>query len=257
MDVPGLRLTHPSDGIVLLELDRPHRRNALDRALLDRLPGVLRGLHGDTDVRALVVTGRGGAFCAGGDLDAIGDLGNETPEDARERMTHEFSIAELILDFPAPTVAAVDGPAVGAGMALALACDLRIGSPGALFASTFVKMALVPDFGVPWLLTRAVGAARATELAVSGRKVTAAEAARIGLLDVVTDDPLAQALDRAGQLAAAPPEAARATKRLIAAAAEGGFADAVDREIAEQIRATNSPGFALRWAEWSHAVRGR
>ncbi|MES9604813.1 enoyl-CoA hydratase-related protein [Actinomadura sp. NPDC000929] len=257
MDVRGLRVTFPAEGIALLELDRPHRRNALDRALLDGLPGVLTGLDGDAAVRALVVTGRGGAFCAGGDLDAIGDLGNETPQEARERMTREFSIAELLLDFRAPTVAVVDGPAVGAGMALALACDLRIGSCGAVFASTFIKMALVPDFGVSWLLARAVGAARATELAVSGRKVAAEEAVRIGLLDVVVADPLAQALGRAEQLAAAPPEAARATKHLIAAAAAGGFAESVEREIAEQIRAVRSPEFRRRWAEWSRAVRGR
>ncbi|MEU0486752.1 enoyl-CoA hydratase/isomerase family protein, partial [Streptosporangium sp. NPDC006013] len=197
MDVCGLRVTFPSEGIALLELDRPHRRNALDRTLLDGLPGVLRELDGDAAVRVLVVTGRGGAFCAGGDLDAIGDLGNETPQDARERMTREFSIAELLLEFHTPTVAAVDGAAVGAGMALALACDLRIGSPGAVFASPFIKMALVPDFGVSWLLVRAVGAARATELALSGRKVAAEEAVRIGLLDVVVADPLAQALGRA------------------------------------------------------------
>ena len=256
MDVRGLRVTFPSDGVALLELDRPHRRNALDRALLDGLPTVLRELDGDCAVRALVVTGRGGAFCAGGDLDAIGDMGNEAPRDARERMTREFSAAGLLLDFHAPTIAAVDGAAVGAGMAFALACDLRIGSPGAVFASPFIKMALVPDFGVTWLLTRAVGAARATELALSGRKVAAEEAVRIGLLDVVADDPLAQALGRAETLAAAPPEAARATKRLIAAAVAGGLAEAVDREIAEQIRAVNSPEFGRRWAEWSRAVRG-
>ncbi|MEU3168721.1 enoyl-CoA hydratase-related protein [Streptosporangium sp. NPDC006930] len=257
MDVRGLRVTFPAEGVALLELDRPHRRNALDRTLLDGLPEVLRELDGDTAVRVLVVTGRGGAFCAGGDLDAIGDLGNESPQDARERMTREFRIAELLLEFHAPTVAAVDGAAVGAGMALALACDLRIGSPGAVFASPFIKMALVPDFGVSWLLARAVGAARATELALSGRKVAAEEAVRIGLLDVVVADPLTQAFDRAEQLAAAPPEAARATKRLIAAAVDGGFAEAVDREIDEQIRAVRSPEFGRRWAEWSRAVRGR
>ncbi|WP_344749867.1 enoyl-CoA hydratase/isomerase family protein [Streptosporangium vulgare] len=250
-------MTFPVEGVALLELDRPHRRNALDRTLLDGLPEVLRELDGDAAVRVLVVTGRGGAFCAGGDLDAIGDLGNETPQDARERMTREFRTAELLLEFHAPTVAAVDGAAVGAGMALALACDLRIGSFGAVFASPFIKMALVPDFGVSWLLARAVGAARATELAVSGRKVAAEEAVRIGLLDVVVADPLAQALDRAEQLAAAPPEAARATKRLIAAAVNDGFAEAVDREVAEQIRAVRSPEFGRRWAEWSRAVRGR
>ncbi|WP_214104253.1 enoyl-CoA hydratase/isomerase family protein [Acrocarpospora catenulata] len=248
----------PAAGVALLELDRPHRRNALDRTLLDGLLAALRELDGDSTVRALVLTGRGGAFCAGGDLDTIGDLGNEAPQDARERMTREFSIAELLLEFHAPTVAVVDGAAVGAGMALALACDLRIGSDGAVFASPFIKMALVPDFGVSWLLARAVGPARATELALSGRKVAAEEAVRIGLLDVVVADPLVQALGRAEALAAAPPEAARATKRLIAAAAAGGgFAEAVDREITEQIQAVRSPEFGQRWAEWSRAVRGR
>ncbi|UMP06882.1 enoyl-CoA hydratase/isomerase family protein [Amycolatopsis sp. EV170708-02-1] len=256
MDIQGLRVTFPADGIALLELDRPHRRNALDRALLDGLPGVLTGLAADDRVRALVVSGRGGAFCAGGDLDAIAASDGESPEEGRARMEREFATARLLLEFRAPTVAAVDGAAVGAGMALALACDLRIGSPEAVFASPFIRMALVPDWGVSWLLARAVGQARATEIALSARKVAAEEALRIGLLDAVVPGPLDEALARAVPLADAEPAAAAATKRLIAGSA-GGFQDAIDAEIEAQLCAVRSPEFTRRMGEWSRSVRGR
>ncbi len=249
-------VTFPSDGVALLALDRPHRRNALDRALLDGLPAVLSELDADDRVRVLVVTGRGGAFCAGGDLDAIAGLGTEGSDEARARMAREFATARLLLEFRAPTVAAVDGAAVGAGMALALACDLRIGSPAAVFASPFIRMALVPDWGVTWLLARAVGQARATEIALSARKVGADEALRIGLLDEIVSAPLDEALARAERLAEADPAAAVATKRLIAGAT-GTFQEAIDAEITEQLRAVRSPQFARRMGEWSQAVRRR
>ncbi|MEU0507894.1 enoyl-CoA hydratase/isomerase family protein [Amycolatopsis sp. NPDC006125] len=249
-------VTFPADGVAVLALDRPHRRNALDRALLDGLPGVLSELNADDRVRALVITGRGGAFCAGGDLDVLADLGAETPGEARARMAREFATARLLLEFRAPTVAAVDGAAVGAGMALALACDLRIGSPDAVFASPFIRMALVPDWGVTWLLARAAGQARATEIALSARKVGAEEALRIGLLDEIVPAPLDEAFARAQRLAEADPAAAAATKRLIAAAT-GTFQEAIDAEITEQLRAVRSPEFARRMGEWSQTVRGR
>ena len=249
-------VTFPSDGIAVLALNRPHRRNALDRALLDGLPGLLADLAADDRVRALVVTGRGGAFCAGGDLDVLADLGAEGRDEARARMAREFATARLLLEFRAPTVAAVDGAAVGAGMALALACDLRIGSPGAVFASPFIRMALVPDWGVTWLLARAAGQARATEVALSAREVGADEALRIGLLDAVVPAPLDEALSRARVLADADPAAAAATKRLIAGAT-GSFQDAIDAEITEQVRAVRAPAFTRRMGEWSDAVRGR
>ncbi|WP_431904843.1 enoyl-CoA hydratase/isomerase family protein [Amycolatopsis thermoflava] len=248
-------VTFPSDGVALLALDRPHRRNALDRALLDGLPDLLSELDADDRVRVLVITGRGGAFCAGGDLDVLAALGAETPDEARARMAREFDTARLLLEFRAPTVAAVDGAAVGAGMALALACDLRIGSPNAVFASPFIRMALVPDWGVTWLLARAAGQARATEIALSARKVGAAEALRVGLLDEIVPAPLDEALARAQGLAEADPAAA-ATKRLIAAAT-GTFQEAIDAEITEQLRAVRSPEFARRMGEWSQTVRGR
>ncbi|WP_033288800.1 enoyl-CoA hydratase/isomerase family protein [Amycolatopsis jejuensis] len=250
-----LRVSYPADGVGLLELDRPHRRNALDRALLDGLPGVLRDLAADDRVRALVLTGRGGAFCAGGDLDAIAGVGVETPAEGRARMTREFATAQLLHDFRVPTVAAVDGPAVGAGLGLALACDLRIGAASSVFSSPFVRMALVPDWGVSWLLPRAVGPARATEIAVSGRKVGAEEALRIGLLDAVVADPLAEAVSRASALAAAPLAVSVATKRLVNGV--GSLAEGIAGEIEAQLRAIGSVEFGRRMAEWTQAVRGR
>ncbi|MFF0341727.1 enoyl-CoA hydratase/isomerase family protein [Kribbella sp. NPDC004875] len=255
--IPGLILTRSANGVALVELDRPHRRNALDRALLDGLPGMLQSLNDDDQVRVIVLSGRGGSFCAGGDLDVIGDMGDESPEAARTRMTREFSSVSELAGTGKPTVASVDGAAVGAGMALALACDLRVGSDAAVFSSPFIKMALVPDFGASWLLANAVGPGRATEIALTGRRVGAAEALRIGLLDTVADDCLGQALRYAGRLAEAPVAAAAATKRLIRAGATHSLNEVIDREITEQLRAVRSEAFREHWKAWSETVRGR
>ncbi|GAA1384553.1 enoyl-CoA hydratase-related protein [Pseudonocardia kongjuensis] len=253
----GAVLDVGDDGVAVLTLDRPQRRNALHRPLLDGLPGLVAALDADPAVRVIVLTGRGGAFCAGGDLDVIGALGDEPPERARARMAREFSTTVRLVRATTPTLAAVDGAAVGAGAALALACDLRIGSPSAFLAVPFVRMALVPDWGISRLLSRAVGPGRATEIALSARRVGAAEALRIGLLDEIADDPLAAALERAAVLAATPPEAARRTVALIHDAADATVEEAVQREITEQIAQLASPESTRMRAEWSAEVRRR
>jgi enoyl-CoA hydratase/carnithine racemase len=248
-------VTAPAPGVGLLELDRPERRNALDRGMLDSLPGILRALDDDPAVGVLVITGRGGAFCAGGDLDLIGELGQETAEEAHSRMVREFSATQEIAGSTLFTIAVVEGAAVGAGLALALACDLRVAGPTCALASPFIRMGLVPDFGMSWLLTRAVGRGRATELALTGRTVRADEALGIGLVDRVVDRPLDAALAAARAMAEAPPGAADATTRLIAAAVDRSLDEMIDLEIAEQIEALGRDEFGERLAAWSRAVR--
>ncbi|MER7282622.1 enoyl-CoA hydratase/isomerase family protein [Dactylosporangium sp. NPDC000244] len=255
--VAGLRVSVPAAGVAMIELDRPARRNALDRAMLDGLPLVLRRLDADDEVRVIVLTGAGGSFCAGGDLDVIGDLVGESPQQARQRMAREFSSTSVLASSDKPTIAAIEGAAVGAGMGLALACDVRLGSGTTRFSSPFVKMALVPDFGVSWLLAQAVGAGRAAEIALTGRTILAAEALRIGLLDSIVDDPVAAAVAKGELLAAAPPHVCRATKRLIRAARGRSLDEAIDLEIDEQILALRHEEFDRRWRAWSEQIRRR
>ncbi|MHA4855083.1 enoyl-CoA hydratase/isomerase family protein [Rhodococcus sp. MSC1_016] len=252
--IDGLTVT-VDNGVAVLAFDRPHRRNALHRPLLDGLAQLVDAATADDDVRVLLLTGRGGAFCAGGDLDALKDMEGESADSARARMRREFSTSTRLVQSPKPTIAAIGGAAVGAGAALALACDVRIGSPSAFFAAPFVSMALVPDFGASWLLAEAAGAARAKEIAMTGRRVGAEEALRIGLLHHVADDPDARAWEMAVALAAAPVDAVRGTKALVAGSVTRTLEDQIECEIDAQVRAVASPSFAAHRAAWARTVR--
>jgi enoyl-CoA hydratase/carnithine racemase len=258
-DVPaidGLTVTVDT-GVAVLTFDRPHRRNALHRPLLDGLAQVVAAANAAEDIRVLLLTGRGGAFCAGGDLDALADMEGETAEAARSRMRREFATSTELSRSPKPTIAAIEGAAVGAGAALALACDIRIGSPAAFFAAPFVSMALVPDFGASWLLSAAAGTARATEIALTGRRVGADEALRIGLLHRVADHPETTAREVAATLATAPGDAVRATKALVAGSAGRTLAQQIEYEIDAQVHALADPAFATHRAAWAHTVQRR
>jgi 2-(1,2-epoxy-1,2-dihydrophenyl)acetyl-CoA isomerase len=177
-----------ADGVATITLDRPDRLNAVDaptrRALLDALTEA----GGDEKVRAVVLTGRGRGFCVGQDLSAEHEL-----VDAHATVALTYNpIVRAIDEMPKPVVAAVNGLAVGAGFGLALACDLRIAGESASFAASFSKVGLVPDSSVSWYLVRELGRARAFELAVTGRSLSARQAFDLGLLnEVVADDELA------------------------------------------------------------------
>lgn len=252
--VDGLTVT-VNQGIAVLTLDRPHRRNALHRPLLDGLADVVGAVSAAAEVRVIVLTGSGGAFCAGGDLDSLKDMEGEEPSSARVRMRREFSTSTRLLGSPKPTVAVIEGPAVGAGAALALACDVRIGSSSAYFAAPFVSMALVPDFGASWLFAEASGVARAKEIAMTGRRVYAEEALRIGLLHQVVDDPAATAWATASALSAAPVSAVRGTKALVAQSLTRTLEEQIEREIEAQVEAVTSPEFAEHRAAWARTVQ--
>ncbi len=169
----GLRLDTPAEGVTLLTLDRPERLNSLDDELLEHaLTDTFRDLGADPSVRAIVVTGEGKGFSSGADL-ACSGFGPPTVLDAERyvRQTHRTPVA--VRKVGKPTVAAVNGPAVGAGLGLALACDLRIASPTARFGAPFVAMGLVPDYGVSYFLPRVVGTATALDILLTGRLVEA------------------------------------------------------------------------------------
>jgi 2-(1,2-epoxy-1,2-dihydrophenyl)acetyl-CoA isomerase len=229
--------------VAVVTLNRPERLNALNLELGAALLGALQRVAADAAVRVIVLTGAGRAFCAGGDLGLL--------RDARERDAgHQLAELlragkEIVLTLAAaekPVLASVNGPAAGAGMNLALACDLRIASGQASFGQNFAKVGLFPDFGGMALLPRLVGPARAAELFYTGEMINAAEAERLGIVNhVVPHDRLAEETRAlAGRLAAAPPIAARGAKRMLFAERRVELERALDAEIEQQIQCFQS-----------------
>jgi enoyl-CoA hydratase len=207
--------------VVVLTLNRPGRRNAISSELGRELCRAASELAGDTSARVVVLTGAGGAFCAGLDLNELGDAG--TNFDGR--------FIEYVRDLPQPTIAAIEGPAVTGGLELALACDIRIASASARLADTHARVGVLPGSGASVLLPRLIGYGRAMEMSLSGRYVGAAEAERWGLVNrVVESDALGAALGLASQIAANDAGAVTGIKRLIRAGADRGADDALVRE---------------------------
>ncbi|MEQ3549534.1 enoyl-CoA hydratase-related protein [Pseudonocardia nematodicida] len=213
--MPDLEYT-VADGIGTILLNRPDRRNAFTLAMLDDWAAALRSARTDPDVRVVLVTGAGGAFCAGVDLD---DFAEVTSTLGRQQVLTDrvHRVAAAAVELEKPLIAAVDGVAVGAGMDMALACDIRLVSHRARFSEGYVRVGLVPGDGGAHLLPRIVGQARALELLWTGRWVDAAEAVEIGIaLSAHPPEELAeQSLELCRRLAAGPPVALRAIKRLV------------------------------------------
>lgn len=213
---------YSKDGsIAIITLNQPERRNGLSPALIDALLACLVRLTKDRDVNCAVLTGAGSAFSAGGDprrMLAPGLYPDMTT--AEIRRFYQDGIQRLpraFYELETPVVAAVNGPAIGAGCDLACLCDLRIASTAATFATSFVKLGLVPGDGGAWLLPRIIGLANASQMLLTGDAIDAQEACRIGLVSTVTnpEDLLPAATERARRIAANPPHAVRLTKRLI------------------------------------------
>ena len=194
------------NGVMVVALDDPARYNALSSAMVSELKSALADARADRDVRAVIVAGAGRGFCSGANMGG----GDDVPERARDRgpvglvQMFQEHIAELMLavhELPQPVIAAVHGAAVGGGLALALACDLRVASPDAFFASHFIRVGLSScDVGTSYLLPRIIGATRAAELMLTGRRFSAEEADRFGMLNRLV--PRDELLDAAHDLAA-------------------------------------------------------
>jgi len=214
--------------VAIVTLNRPEVRNALDRRMAVELLGVLDRLA-DPGIRAVVLTGAGGAFCSGQDLriaaDGIGSAG------AIVRETWN-PIVLGIRRLSKPVLAAIGGPAVGAGMSLALACDVRVAGAGAQLGFGFGRIGLMPDAGTTWFLPRVVGLGRAHELVLSARNVPASEALDLGLVEFVVPDEqvLDQARRMAGLLAAGPTVAYAAAKQALGRSFELPLEDALELE---------------------------
>lgn len=183
-----LRVVRRPSGVVILTLALPERRNAMTGELTAAWTAAIADLRADPSVRAVVVTGEGSAFCAGGDLDWLAESPNLTVQAIRDRMLPFYRAWLSIRDLEVPSIAAVNGPAVGAGLCLALACDLRYAGRAARLSAPFTALGMHAGMAATYLLPTTVGVTVARELLLTGRRVDADEALRIGLVNGVYDD---------------------------------------------------------------------
>jgi len=240
-------LTQVEDRVALITINDPDRRNAVTTQISSALRVAVQAVEDDPGVHAVIVTGAGKAFCAGADLTA---LGAATEDGLRVIYDGFLALANCAL----PTIAAVNGPAVGAGLNLALAADVRIAGPSALFDPRFQKLGIHPGGGATWMLQRGVGPQVARAALLFGMRFDAEAATRYGLALQVADDPVAAARELAAGPASAPRDVVLATKASMRATANPGTVDteqhriAVDVEIGPQATSIESPAFAERLA---------
>jgi enoyl-CoA hydratase len=233
---------HP--GVIVLRLNRPERLNALSWEMIEELGDLLRGLAKER-ARALILTGAGRGFCSGLDLggsDAVGSVGGTV--EVYERQEQVAGLALAIRNLPFPVIAAVNGPAAGGGFSISLAADLRICAASATFVASFARLGLSGgDVGASYLLPRLVGYGIAADLLMTGRRVDAEEALRIGLANAVVADGevLDAALAKAGEIAGNSPFGVKMTKQILGRNVDAGSIEsAIELENRTQIVATRT-----------------
>lgn len=230
------------NGIATVTMNRPDARNALTREMMFGLRESLPRLAADASVRVVVLTGAGGAFCAGGDVKSFARAAadgaamsfDQKAHDLRERM----EVSRLLHEMPKPTLAVIPGPAAGAGLSMALACDMRIAAAGVKLTTAFSRVGLSGDFGGSYFLSHLVGTARARELYFTGRVMLSEEALEMGMLNrVVSVEELpAAAAAFARELASLPTVAVGYMKKNLNRALSGSLADVLDSEAIHMIR---------------------
>jgi enoyl-CoA hydratase len=243
---PLLLVDEPAAHVRRLTLNRPEQLNAMTAELCEALHGELCAIASDRACRVVILTGAGRGFCAGLDLQGYGTApGNDGSDEPRDRLANQEHMSRLVLELralPQPVIAAVNGPAAGFGLALALASDIRYASREAVFRAAFINIGVSNcDMGTSWLLPRLIGASRSHELMLTGRRVEAEETLRIGLVaDVVEGERLPErALQAAEQIASLAPWGVRLTKRGMWAALEiPSEQAAIEYEDRQQIMST-------------------
>jgi 2-(1,2-epoxy-1,2-dihydrophenyl)acetyl-CoA isomerase len=210
-------------GVAVITMNRPERKNALTPGMLDGIARSLREVETDPEVRVVVLTGAGGAFCAGGDVKAFAEGGGAGGGDGtwdegvhRQRLSHRET-AGALYNMPKPTIAAIGGAAAGAGLSLALACDFRVAVDTAVMTTAFARVGLSGDYGGTWFLTRLVGPSKAKELYMLPERMSMATALELGIVNKVAspDEYEATWRDMAARLASGPPIAYRYMKENI------------------------------------------
>jgi enoyl-CoA hydratase/carnithine racemase len=216
-----------TDGVLTVTLTRPERKNALSPEMAAELIELFGSVAFDPDVRVVVVTGAGDAFCSGADLSSV-----STDDHGLVRMRSIHRVAQLLHDLPQPTIARINGVAAGAGLNIALGCDLTVASTEARFSVIFAKRGLSTDFGGAWLLPRLVGLHRAKELALLAEVLPASEAERLGLVNRVVPPAELDGVvgEWAARLAAGPPIALPQTKKMLNRAMEASWEAMLDAE---------------------------
>lgn len=229
-------------GVATLTMNRPQARNALSHDMINAMTEALQRLALDPAVRAVVLTGAGNAFCAGGDVKrfagAVGQDSGPSFDDRVNDLHRRTQVSRLLHEMPKPTLAVIPGAAAGAGLSLALACDLRIAAAGAKFTTAFANVGLSGDFGASWFLTRLVGMGKARELFFDATPIEADAAMQAGFVNrVVPADQLETAAGAwARELAALPTVAIGYMKRNLNLAARASLADTLETESIHMIR---------------------
>jgi 2-(1,2-epoxy-1,2-dihydrophenyl)acetyl-CoA isomerase len=229
------------DGVAVLTMNRPERRNAFSAAMLSAMASVLAQVEIDEAVGCVVLTGAAGAFCAGGDVKGMAarasgnGSGASVSVDAaihRQRLSQRATSGRLWA-MPKPTIAAIGGPAAGAGLSLALSCDLRYAVPGAVLTTAFAKVAFAGDYGGTWFLTQLVGPAVAKELYYFSDRLTAEDARQLGIVNAIfpAEDFEREVMARARRLATGPSIAYRYMKENLNRAVTGDLGDCMDLEV--------------------------
>ena len=221
-----------SENIATVTLNRPEKLNALSGEMMEGLVPVIEGLAEEKAVRCVVVTGAGRGFCAGGDIAGMASGETLPKEDPVARLRRNEEASRLLHEMPKPTIAMVNGPAAGAGLSIALACDIRIAGESARFGTAFVRIGFSGDFGGTWMLQRLVGPAKARELYFTGDLIDAGEAERIGMVNhVVPDDQLAdETRALAERIAKGPPIALARMKQNMNLGLVSDFSTLLDAE---------------------------
>jgi enoyl-CoA hydratase/carnithine racemase len=236
------------DRVAIITLNRPEARNALSDTLTPALRTMIKSCGEDPEVGVLLITGAGRAFCAGGNVKGMGahrdkkKLEMSFDEKLADLQERQRLLTGALVSVRKPTIAALPGPAVGAGLALAMACDIRIAAQSAFVSTGYLRVALSGDYGIAWLLTRLVGTARARELMFTCEKVDAARCERIGLVNRVVPDAqlLSEAFALARSMAEGPKMALRYMKDNLDEALSFDFATARDQEAERLLRLTTT-----------------
>jgi 2-(1,2-epoxy-1,2-dihydrophenyl)acetyl-CoA isomerase len=242
----GELLCEIRDGVALITLNRPEARNALSDQLTPALRRMIRQCGDDSNVGALLITGAGTAFCAGGDVKGLGSNAAkaETPIDARiaDLRIKQRTLTGALVGLRKPTLAALPGPAAGAGLALALACDIRIAAESAVMTTGYARIGLTGDYGIAWLLTQLVGTSRARELMFLSERIDAHRCEAIGLVNRVVPDAdlrdVAFALARS--LAEGPSQALAGMKDNLDLALTADLVNSMDQEAEYMVRSTRT-----------------
>ena len=250
----GELLCEITDRVAVITLNRPQARNSLSDNLTPALRRMIKQCGEDVDVGAILITGAGNAFCAGGDVKGMGGGGPKTEMSLEDRVanlrTKQRTLTGALVAVRKPTIAALPGPAAGAGMAIALACDIRIAAESAFMSTGYARIGLTGDYGIAWLLTRLAGTARARELMFLSERIDARRCEAIGLVNrVVPDSELREAaFALAKELAQGPAFALGRMKNNLDHALAAGLLDSMDQEAENMV-------LAARTTDHKEAVR--